>query len=464
MRRKPPFAWPRSNRRRQPLERSFADAALIVLVENNMATRAIHCMIAWRTGLKRFAVSPTPDSTLADPQQQLIADLGRELEECKAERDKAQRKLDEKTTELDEALKRETATAEVLQVINSSPGDLVPVFDAILDKAHSLCGAYLGSLFTYDGERFWPVAGQRPPAQFSELMREGFRPGPGNPFSRVLEGEPLVHIADIRPLAAQHPDDAGLRVAVEVGLRTFMVVPLRKDNVLLGVITANRREVRPFTDKQITLLQNFATQAVIAMENARLITETREALEQQTATAEVLQVINSSPGDLAPVFDAILEKAHALCGATMGGLATFDGEQFRFVAAHGLPGFAEHSVRPSTDGNAPLDQLIRGEPLIHLADVRAADAYREIPRFRSLMDARDTRTFLVVPLRKDGALLGAMGAYRREVRPFTDRQIALLQNFAAQAVIAMENARLLTETREALEQQTATAEVLQVIN
>jgi PAS domain S-box-containing protein len=396
-------------------------------------------------------MSATPDN-VADPEQ-LIADLQRRLDECKAERD--------------EALQREIATAEVLQVINSSPGDLSPVFEAMLERAMRLCQAAFGALWTYDGQNFRCATHRGVPAEFVEfLANHSPSPvaGPGTGSARILQGERVIHFADLADTEAYRAGDRHRRALVDLGgARSGLIAALRKEEAVLGFVVVYRQEVRPFSDKQIALLQNFADQAVIAIENARLINETRQALEQQTATAEVLQVINSSPGDLAPVFDSILEKAMALCGAAFGVLQTYDGECFHAVAMRGVASeFAEFFKSPYHPMPAEAHgRMLRRKGLVHIPDI-IAEAVSTVSR-RKVIEA-GVRTVLCAPLIKDDAVLGALLVYRQEVQPFTDKQIALLRNFAAQAVIAMENARLLTETREALEQQTATAEVLQVIN
>jgi GAF domain-containing protein len=285
-----------------------------------------------------------------------------------------EQKLDESRAERDEAQERETATSEVLQVINSSPGDLAPVFDAMLEKAMRLCEAAFGGLWTEDNRRFRATALRGVPALFAEFHSKPLDPVPGTGAYPLLAGENFVHIPDLANDEGYRSGNPAKRVLYGLGgARTVLFVALRKEAKLLGIFMIYRQEVRPYTDKQIALLQSFAAQAVIAMENARLITETREALEQQTATAEVLQVINSSPGDLAPVFDAMLDKALRLCDGVQGGLWLRAGARFRLAASAGLSAKFVSILRQYEDPDGPtlpaMQRVLQGERVVQYADL-----------------------------------------------------------------------------------------------
>jgi signal transduction histidine kinase len=352
-------------------------------------------------------------------------------------------------TETREALEQQTATAEVLQVINASPGHLIPVWDAMLEKATKLCKAASGILWLYDAGRFQATAFYGVPPSLAEAMLNNPSPKaiPTDSLAAIAAGQSVVRDDDLTK------NRGAERVVQLGGMRSGFLVALRKGGALLGAIRIFRKEARPFTEKQIALVQSFAAQAVIAMENARLITETREALAQQTATAEVLQVINSSPGNLSPVFDAMLEKALHLCGGAFGILNVFDGESFAGVAMRGLPpafaAYRQGNPAGPGAGTAPA-RIVAGEDVVHNLDLKDEEPYRRgDPNRRAIVDLGGARSHLAVAMRKDNVLLGMLTIYRQEVRAFADKEIILLQNFAAQAVIAIENARLMIETREA---------------
>ena len=394
--------------------------------------------------------------------------------------------LTERTGELTEALERQTATSEVLQVISSSPGDLEPVFATMLESAATMCDAKFGNIFRWDGDVLNLVATYNtPPAFFEHRKRTPFRPDPANPIGRMISTKAVVHVAD---LAAERryveKSDPNVVAAVELaGIRTFAAVPMLKENELIGAIIVYRQEVRPFTEKHIELVTNFAAQAVIAIENARLLNELRqrttdltertadltEALAQQTATSEVLQVISSSPGDLQPMFAIMLEKAVRICDATFGTIYRSEGDVLHVVATHNAPlAYAEAIGRLPLRPNpkSALGRTTGTKTAVHVANLAAEEAYNERrdPRYVAAVELGGARTFLAVPMLKDKELIGVFTVCRQEVRPFTDKQIEVVQNFAAQAVIAIENARLLNELRESLQQQTGTADVLQAIS
>ena len=313
-----------------------------------------------------------------------------------------------------------------------------------------------------EGDCFKAVALAGVPSAYAEFCLHSpdyGRAGPELAPGRIRAGANVVEIEDLMDAPAYRDGNPARRALVDLGAaRSLLGVALRKDNTLLGAITIYRQEVGRFSVRQIALLENFAAQAVIAMENARLINEQREALEQQTATAEVLQVINASPGDLAPVFKVILDKAHSLCDAVIGSLLLYDGEFFRAAATHGHPESFAAFVRQPFRPNQFLLPLLHGERIVHVPDFKAAVGQLDHALTRGTVESTGVRTSLWVPLRKDNVVLGCISAFRQAVRPFSEKEIVLLENFAAQAVVAMENARLLDEIRRRQEELRITFE------
>jgi two-component system, NtrC family, sensor kinase len=364
--------------------------------------------------------------------------------------------LHDRTHELSAALDQQTATAELLQVINSSPGDLAPVFDAILDKAMRLCEAGFGILWTFDGERFHATGLHGVPTPFADFLRSPAAVAAAAQLPDLIRGKDFVHVADLAASETYRAGDRLRRATVDLGgARTGLAVPVRKDDALLGIFVIYRRELQPFTDKQIALLENFAAQAVIAIENARLLGELRErtddlqkSLDYQTATSDVLKVISRSTFDLEPLLQTVLDTAMRLCGNSEGEIFRLEGGVYRMEFSYGLePAYREiearQEIRPGPDTLVGRTALA-GQP-IHVIDALADPNYAPKDAAR----VGKVRTLLGVPLLREGVPIGVICTARRTVEPFTDKQIELVTTLADQAVIAIENARLLSEIRAA---------------
>ena len=377
----------------------------------------------------------------------------------------------QRTRELSESLEQQTATSEVLQVISSSPGDLEPVFASMLEKAVRICDAKFGNIYRWDGEALHLMASYNTPAAFAAARgRSPNRPSLQTPAGRMIATKTLVHVPDLAAYPAYAERDPWTVSGVELaGVRTLLVVPMLKEDELVGGFTIYRQEVRPFSDKQIELVKNFAAQAVIAIENARLLNELRESLQEQTATSEVLQVISRFPGDVQPVFEAMLEKAVRICDATFGNIYRWEGNALILASSHKTPpAYAEHrrqSPMRFDQMPASLRQMVTTRSTIQVNDilVEVTDIAAN-PIRQAGSELGGIRTVLNVPMLKENELVGAFILSRQEVRPFTDKQIALVTNFAAQAVIAIENARLLKELRGRTEQVEAQSQELGKLN
>jgi two-component system, NtrC family, sensor kinase len=411
-----------------------------------------------RTSGSKAHKASTAGVSTTDLQEQLAA-LTRELTEAREQ--------------LTEALECQTATDEVLNVVSRSPTDVQPVFDMIAESAARLCEGQFCFVYRFDGQLLHFVAHHSLTPEVLEMNRRAYPAPPSrrSAAARAILERSLVQIPDINA----DPDYVLGAQAVVGGYRSVVGVPILRDGLPIGSIAVARAPAGLLPDRQIVLLKTFADQAAIAIENVRLFDaehhrtrELQEALEQQTATSEVLKVISSSQGELEAVFKTMLDSATRICGATFACLGLFEGEALRFAAISGASADSEffHPERlHQPDGCPYVVPLARARRTAQTTDLRAETGYRERdPFYVTTADVGGARTALRVPLLKDSKPLGHLWAFRQEVRPFTDKQIELLKNFAAQAVIAIENTRLLNELRESLQQQTATADVLKVIS
>ena len=374
--------------------------------------------------------------------------------------------------ELRESLQQQTATADVLKVISRSAFDLQAVLDTLVESAARLCEAQDSFIFLPSGDVFRATARYGFTPQYHEFIESNPpKMDRGSLVGRAAIERHVVHVSDV----LTDPNYARFDAQRIGGYRAALAVPLLREGSVVGVIFLSRTKPQPFTDKQIELVKTFADQAVIAIENVRLFEaeqqrtrELSESLEQQTATSEVLEVISSSPGALEPVFEAMLEKAVRICDAKFGNIYRWDGELLHLLAAHNTPpALAEarqqSAIRPTSE-KVGVRRMVETKTAAHVVDLAADESYVGAPAAVDAVELGGVRTFLSVPMVKENELIGSFSLYRQEVRPFTDKQIALVTSFANQAVIAIENARLLNELRESLQQQTATADVLKVIS
>ena len=378
---------------------------------------------------------------------------------------KLKQTIAEQAREIREALQRETATSEILCIIAGSPTDIQPVLNAVAESAARLCEATNAVIYRVDGDVIDPVAvyGAVPPAPKGTAINRR------TPVGRAIVDRQTMHIRDLlAEVDTEYPDSKAIQEIT--GTRTSLSTPLLREGISIGAIHVRRNEVRPFSDRQINLLKTFADQAVIAIENVRLFKELTEALEQQTATSQILGVIASSPTDIQPVLNAVAENAARVCDAIDAQIISVEGDFVRPVASYGpMPARGREERARITPTQAPTLAIINRQT-IHVHDM-AAEVETKFPESKLAQQRFGTRTLLCAPLLREGVPLGAILIRRTEIRPFSDKQIKLLETFASQAVIAIENVRLFkeiqernAELREALEHQTATAEVLGIIS